>query len=259
MKKGIIFLYAILLLGMIPVHAANYEMRELIPVGVETTIRAESLLYQKFSYEDGVITFSKIKNNSNEEKPLTISIGLFNSKKKNIGTINYCSTENKLSPKEEKENFQIEVTSKYLEEEKTTEDVKYIAILSDNSSCRIDGAYDFLGQKVEKIGQIKNTSVTDSAIMLLNMLKVIAIILFILFLYKFLFTNAYRNINGDDVRQEYAYINKQLRKEREEKAKNEKPEPKVVKTHKTKEIIDQEKIQNEKDLKDDSDLHNFYR
>ena len=92
-----------------------------------------------------------------------------------------------------------------------------------------------------------------------NIIKWIGVVLVVGFLYKFLFTGAYRNIDGEDVRQEYTYINKELRKEREKDAKENPPKPKEVKKNKSDEIIEQERIQNEKDLLDDSDLHNMYK
>ena len=257
--KKLILLFIVLIGIITPVEAANYEMRELIPIGVTTTIRGEKLLYKNLVYQNGFINFEEIKNNSNDSKALSISIGIFDSKKKNIGTVNYCSKDLTLSSKEELKGFMIDIKGSNLEEGKTYSDIKYIAVLSENDTCRIDGTNDFLGQTVEEIGIAKNTSISDSARMLLTILEVIVGIGVVLFVYRFLFTSAYRNIDGEDVRQEYAYINKQLEKERERKAKTEKPVPKVVKTHKTQEIIEQEKIQNEKDLLDDSDLHNFYK
>ena len=44
--------------------------------------------------------FKGIKNQKEEAKPISISIGLFDSKKENIGTINYCT--DTLQAKEEK-------------------------------------------------------------------------------------------------------------------------------------------------------------
>ena len=259
MKKCKIIVLLLILLGItIPVHAANYEMKELIPEDITTTIRGHYFLYKDLSYSNGIVKFGTIENQSDETRKITISIGLFNEKKKNIGTINYC-VEDILGPKETKTDYLIEVKGSYLVDGQKFSNIKYIAILSENENCRKEGAKDFEGQSVEEIGIAKNTSVTDSAVMLLNIIKVIAVILVALFLYKFVFTTAYRNMDGEDVRQEFTYINKQLRKKREKDLRENPPQPKVVKTHKTKEIIEQEKIQNEKDQQNDSDLHNMYK
>ena len=45
------------------------------------------------------------------------------------------------------------------------------------------------------------------------------VVLLILFLYKFLFTGAYRNMDGEDMRADFAYINKQKERERERQRK----------------------------------------
>ena len=257
MKK---ILFILLFLGiLIPVYAANYTMKELIPVDTKTTIRGEHLLYKNFYYKKGAVHFESIKNNSEETQKLSISIGLFDKNQKNIGTINYCSEDMVLASKQEKTEFLLEVKKSYLGEDYTIKDIKYIAVLSENISCRTDGSNEFIGQTVEQIGMGKNNTLTKDEMLVVNIFKVIGVALFALFLYKVLFTNAYRNMDGEDVRQEYSYINKQLKKKREKDLKENPPQPKVVKTDKTKEILEQEKIQAEKDALDDSDLHNFYK
>ena len=89
MKRVVSYLIIVLvMLGLVEVNASNYEMMELIPLDVETTIRGDNFLYKDISYEKGSIKFGSIKNMSDEKKSLTVSIGLFNKKKKNIGIIN---------------------------------------------------------------------------------------------------------------------------------------------------------------------------
>lgn len=260
MKRVVSYLIIVLvMLGLVEVNASNYEMMELIPLDVETTIRGDNFLYKDISYEKGSIKFGSIKNMSDEKKSLTVSIGLFNKKKKNIGIINYCSTEDALDANDFVENFSISITKEYLGEDYSIDDVKYIAILNENINCRLTGADEFLGRRVQEIYKAGNGSLSQNTVILIDMIKVIGCCLLLLFLYKFLFTKAYRNMDGDDVRQEYAYINKQLKKEREEKKKNEVPKPKVVKTHKNEKIIAQEKSEGEKENKDNSNLHNFYK
>ena len=260
MKKKILLGLLLLVLGFIhPVKAANYDFRELIPTGKETTIRGNNFLYKGLSYQNGMVKFETIKNNSKEKRALSVSIGLFDEKKKNIGTINYCSEELALNTKEEKTNFIIDVKGSIIEEGKNYKDVKYISLLGENINCRLDGSKDYIGQTVEQIGMPKNTQLSDSAMLIVNIFKYILIAMIIIFVYRFVFTNAYRNVDGEDVRQEYAYINKELRKERERELKRNPPKPKEVKPNKAPEIIEQEKIQNEKDLADDSDLHNMYK
>ena len=258
MKK--ILLFILLFMGMItPVYAANFNMKELIPEKIKTTIRGEHILYKDFFYEEGMIHFASIKNNAEEQEKISISIGLFDKNKKNIGTINYCDENRVLAPKQEVKDFAIEVKKSHLEKTKSYKDIKYIAVLSENINCRTGGSQDFIGQTVEKIGQAKNNTLNSDEMLVVNIIKVVAVTLVALFLYKVLFTNAYRNMDGEDVRQEYTYINKQLRKKREKDLKENPPQPKEVKTDKTDAILQQEKIQNEKAASDDSDLHNLYK
>ena len=115
---------------------------------------------------------------------------------------------------------------------------------------------DFIGQTISQMKQGKNNQLTDSTKMLIDIIIVVVVILVGLFLYRFLFTTAYRNMDGEDVRQEYAYINKELRKEREYNERVNPPPPKEIKKIKTDEVLQQEKEQNEKQ---DSDLSNLYK
>lgn len=256
MKK---VLWMILLLSIvIPVHAANYSMKELIPENTKTTVRGEHLLYKEISYQSGTIRLQSIKNNSKEEQNLAISVGLFDKHKKNIGTVNYC-IEEEIASKQGKDNISLEVQEKYLVPKKVLTDIKYIAVLGENQNCRTDGSTEYLGQTVDQIGMARNNTLNAKEMFVVNIIKWIGVVLVVGFLYKFLFTGAYRNIDGEDVRQEYTYINKELRKEREKDAKENPPKPKEVKKNKSDEIIEQERIQNEKDLLDDSDLHNMYK
>lgn len=258
MKKIILFIIFITCILLTNVNAANYEMRELIPKDIKTTIRGENLLYKDFVYENGFVIFDKIKNNSKENKKLTVSIALFGKDKKNIGAVFYC-TDEVLSPKQELENYMIEITASHLAEDKTFNDIYYIAILDENENCTKFASRDFIGQTIEEIGIAKNTQLSDSAELLLNMLKIIAIVLVIIFLYKFIFTSAYQNMDGTDVRQEYAYINKKLRKEREKKEKKFFKVPKEEKKNKEDKILKQEIEENKKSKNNDTDLHNFYK
>ena len=80
-----------------------------------------------------------------------------------------------------------------------------------------------------------------------------------LFVFRFVFTNAYQNMDGTDTRQEYAYINKKLRKEREHELKVNPPKPKEVKKNKTDEQKEQEIIENEKAKNQDADIFDMYK
>lgn len=277
MKKIILFI-TILVITLVSqnVYAANYNIKELIPVNNHTTIGTNNFRYIDFYYNDNemeadglknnFIIFSKIKNVSDEKKAVTVSIGLFDKDKKNIGTINYCSTKDKtsvvagteLNPDEEK-SYVIEVNKKYLADKKTVKDIEYISILSDNPNCTTGSSLDFVGQTVDEIGQIKNTGLSDDAELLIKILTGIGVVAIIIFVYNFMFSTRYKNFNGEDVRQEYSYINKELEAKRKYDAIHNPTPPKKVKEVKTQGVKAQEERENSNANKESSDLHNFYK
>lgn len=274
MMKKITVAFFLLILLITPVKAANYQLRELIPVDVSTTIVTDNFSYQDFYYNNNeleaealrnnFIIFKNIKNLTDKDLPVSISIGLFDAKKENIGIINYCSTNDKtsavaetvLKSKEEK-SYVIEVNKKYLAPKTTVEDIKYIAVLSDNINCRTKGSLDYVGERVENIGKFKRDYLGDDAKLLVIIVEVIALAIFLVFLYKFLFTNAFRNFDGKDIRQEYARINKELKEKRE----NALPKPKkpVEESKKNSKIIEQEHTEDNKKNSEQTDLHNLYK
>lgn len=276
--KRIIFFITILVITLVSqnVYAANYNIKELIPVNNHTTIGTNNFRYIDFYYNDNemeadglknnFIIFSKIKNVSDEKKAVTVSIGLFDKDKKNIGTINYCSTKDKtsvvagteLNPDEEK-SYVIEVNKKYLADKKTVKDIEYISILSDNPNCTTGSSLDFVGQTVDEIGQIKNTGLSDDAELLIKILTGIGVVAIIIFVYNFMFSTRYKNFNGEDVRQEYSYINKELEAKRKYDAIHNPTPPKKVKEVKTQGVKAQEERENSNANKESSDLHNFYK
>ena len=105
MKKYIILL--IVLCVFINVKAEKYSLYQLIPANTDATVETENFLYENFYYNDNAlqaeklqsnhVIFSMIKNLTKEERPITISIGVFDKDKKNIGIVNFCSTNEKYS------------------------------------------------------------------------------------------------------------------------------------------------------------------
>ena len=276
--KRIIMFITILVITLVSqnVYAANYNIKELIPVNAHTTIGTNNFRYIDFYYNDNemeadglrnnFIIFSKIKNVSDKKKAVTVSIGLFDKDKKNIGTINYCSSKDKtsvvagteLNPDEEK-SYVIEVNKKYLADKKTVKDIEYISILNDNPNCTTGSSLDFVGQTVDEIGQIKNTGLSDDAELLIKILTGIGVVAIIIFVYNFMFSTRYKNFNGEDVRQEYSYINKELEAKRKYDSIHNPTPPKEVKEVKTQEVKAQEERENSNANKESSDLHNFYK
>ena len=273
--KTFIFLLTILIINN--VYAANYELRELIPIDIETTIVTDHFSYQSFHYQskdENDITnkshylfFDNIKNISDKDLPVSISVALFDRERKNIGTINYCTSEkieNQEHPQilksKEEMPFIIEITDEFLGKGKTLDDVKYISILSENINCRHKtGKDEYLGQTVEEIGIGKNTQIGSTAESLIQLLLFCGFLLLVLFLYKYLFTSAYQNMDGSDVRQEYAYINKRLKNKREKDLRENPPTEPPKKDNKSDKIRQEEAIEGSKEHKEKTDLHNMYK
>lgn len=268
-QKTITIIILVITALTINVQAANYQLKELIPLNTETTIVTDNFSYKGLEYnnksnDNPEITFKGIKNLTTENIPISISIGLFDKNKENIGIINYCSTSDQKSflkdlglDSKKEVSYSIPITANVLATNKKNTDIKYIAILSDNINCRINGSKDYIGKKVEDIGVIKDNSLDSNTKMLIKLVEIVAAIVVLTFLYKFLFTNAFRNFDGEDVRREYTYINKQLEEARK---RNPKPRTKPKKTDaKSTKIKEQELLEGQKQNKEESDLHNFYK
>ena len=244
------------------VKAANYSVKELIPVDKETTIISTHFSYKGIYFNSNKESDNKysliipsIRNNFEDEKPYGISVALFDREKKNIGTINYC--EGMIAGKEEKPSLILKAES-YLGKGYSGRDVQFIAVLGENETCRQEGASDYIGQSLEEIGIAKNTTVDDDAKLTVNVYLVVGGLLLFLFLMTFLFTNRYKNVDGDDVRNGYKKYNKQLKEERE--YNNRVNPPPVVEPPKEKsdEVLAQEQNAANED-KSGTDLHNLYK
>lgn len=266
MKKIILSIILILtVITQLPVHAANYEIKELIPADIETTIVTNRFSYKGFYYnvnkEDGdkskrnSIVFRGIKNLSDEARPITISIALFDEKRLNIGTINYCT--GNINPGEEI-TYEIPVTKEYLGDGFKAKDVKYISVLSDNLNCTTGGADYYIGETVEKIGIAKNNVITKPIELTLVVFIVVGAVLLFLFLYSFMFTTEHMNYDGEDTRRKFVYINKKLKQKRELQAMlHPEPEPEK-KSEKSDKVLQQEEEAKNAD-KTGTDLHNMYK
>jgi len=125
---------------------------------------------------------------------------------------------------------------------KTNKDVKYIAILGDNINCRQTGSLDYIGKTIEEIGKSSKSIFTDDVVLTLKIVGGVIGILLLLFLYKFLFTKQFINIDGEDVRRAYKTTNKKKNNNEEKfiwvEEKEEVKEEKEEKEEKTEEKID---------------------
>jgi len=256
MKKIVKILVILLLLVVTKnVYAANYKIKELIPLKIKTTVVTKNFSYRKFQYNEGKIEFEGIKNLTDKDIPITISIGLFNKDKKNIGTINYCDYTIK---SKEEATYEIDVTKDYLGKDYSVSDIKYISVLGDNINCRTTGSDEYIGQTVEEIGYAKNSTIDSDTSLTIKILSIVGGVIFLIFIYNLLFTRTYENVDGSDVRQGYRRVNEDLKKEREEELRRNPPKPKEVKKVKTDEVLKQEEEASKED-KSATDLHNLYK
>lgn len=255
MKRIIrVFLVLLICLSVKNVYAANYSVKELIPLNVKTSIHTDNFSYKGMHCDGYGVYFTSIKNLTEDNMPISISIGLFDKDKKNIGTINYCN--NTLQGKEEREFF-IDVSSKYIGKGKKQKDIKYIAVLGDNINCRIDGSTDYIGQRIDNLG-VSSGGELDSKTQLFLYIVIILVGAFVvLIVYKLLFTKSYRNVDGKEVRDAYDDINRELREMREEEEKN-RVAPPPKEPDKPIEILEQEEEARNED-KSGTDLHNLYK
>lgn len=275
MKK--VFYLVLLLIGLavVPVKAANYELKELIPVDIKTTIVTNNFSYRDFYYNNNeleakslhnnYIIFGNIKNLADKELPVSISVALFDKNKKNLSVINYCSTKDKtsihagtvLKPGAE-QGYTLEIPKRYLPDKSTVEDIKYFAVLSDNINCNSDISFDYTGYTIKDINMGKNNTLDQDSERLIKIMTGVGIVVLLLFLYNFMFTNAYQNMDGSDVRAGYKKYNKELKRERERELKKNPPkEPEPVKVKSDKVIAQEEAAKNED--KSNTDLHNLYK
>ena len=183
MKKIITLLVLfITILSIKTVHAANYELKELIPEGIKTTIVTKHFSYRQLYYDKTTnkIHFTSVKNIYETSLPLSVSIALFDEDKRNVGIIHWCDKNNNVGAGVEIP-FEIEVTSDYLGAEKTKEDIKYIAIMEDNFTCKTDKSQIYIGQRIDEIGKTYGGQVPDSLKLTMQVVAVVGSILLIIF------------------------------------------------------------------------------
>lgn len=265
MKKLITLVVLFIILLSPTVNAANYELKEMIPVGIKTTIVTKHFSYRQFYYDqtDNKIHFTTIKNIYDEQLPISISIGLFDKDQRNVGVIHYCDKTNNVLAAGAEIPFSIEVTSEYLGEEKTKDDIKYIAILEDNYTCKTDKSQIYVGQKVEDIGSYYGGEISDSTKLTVQIITCIVIVIVVIFLYQFLFTTKYQNMDGNEVRnvlKNYKNDSAKANTFAEHNSHSEMPDGlSLVNKSKTSAMADKEAEENEKSKRKENDLYDMYK
>ena len=255
MKKLIKIIFVLFIcLSIKNVYADNYKIKELIPPNVTTSIHTENFSYKMLYFDEKMVHFNGISNLTDKELPVSISIGLFDRKGINIGTINYCGYS--LKARSEM-SFKIEFSKEYMSNNYDEKDIRYIAILGDNINCRTDGSQDYIGKSIETMGVISNQELDDSTELLLYIMGGLAFLVAIGILYKFFFTKSFRNVDGNEVRKAYESINNDIKLKKEEDMANVIVEP-ATDPAKPIEILEQEEKAKTED-KTGTDLHNLYK
>ena len=150
--------------------AEEYAKNVLIPIDTVATVNTGKFQYQDFVYssqidENGnsLISFGSIHNNTISKSSVSVNMLLFDSDKKNIGFLTYCSAKDissnyagfKLSGNQS-HDFSILVTPKYFVNGKSTKDVSYIAVMDENKYCQIGGYDNYQGLTIEEITKVDN-------------------------------------------------------------------------------------------------------
>ena len=173
MKKVLSFLLiAVILVFGYRVYAIDYKVDVLIPINDTATVDTKSFTYKDISYTSvvegkqyGRFNFANVTNKTAKSLPLSINILLFDNNKKNIGYLTYCSEkdyESDYSQFELKSNSEsalyINVSNKYLVENKSSSDIAYYAVHGDNSYCQIGGYSNYKGLTIEEISSFNDTN-----------------------------------------------------------------------------------------------------
>lgn len=167
MKKIINYMLLIIMIFGISftVNAQEYQKNTLIPVDTIATVRTDKFDYQDFTYNSAVdargntlISFGSIQNNTLSKTEVSINMLLFNAEQKNIGFLTYCSVKDVSSNYSgfklgggQASAFSISVTSKYLIGANAPGDVKFVAVLDENTYCQVGGYDKYKGLTIEQI------------------------------------------------------------------------------------------------------------
>ena len=225
--KKVLFVCILFLAFTLNVKAREYGLYQLIPVNSDATVETENFVYSNFYYNDNEmqanalksnhIIFSSIKNISKEERPISISIGVFDKDKKNIGIVNYCSSNEKYSllptsiKSGEEMAYSVGVMSKHIVDGRNITEVKYISVLGDNVDCKMAGTSEGEGMTVEEMkeneGQVKIGKNTMYFMYAAGGVVGLVVLVFIL---KFIFTGG--KSREDVIREQYRkhYTNNNL-------------------------------------------------
>ena len=212
MKKSFIILIIALIFSFLNVKAL--EPSKLIGVNERVTIDTEIFTYNNLYFVDNngnkTIYFDSINNKLTKKAPISFSIGLFDQENKNIGLINYCSSEdldsafaNYYLPASGYTAFNLNILAKYLVDGESSANIYSIAFLDSNKYCKIGGADNYKGSSYEQIiageAVMKNKPSVLKTLIKEGILKniIYCILLIMVYLvYCNLIDNLYRSIKG---------------------------------------------------------------
>lgn len=211
MKKIITLIIFLLSILRPNVYADNYDMRELVPKDIQTSVSGEKLFYKNIKYDNGTFTMEYIRNNTYEDLAATVTIIVFDKDKLSIGVINYCDKDKVIASKTNFKDIVISTDSGSFAKGKSYKDIEFYAVYNENTTCKQNNYSDYFGKKIEDIGTINHYDVNENtdADYLIYILGAVGVVIFGLFLYKFLFTNSFRDMNGDDTRKAYEKVNEE--------------------------------------------------
>lgn len=149
----LLFLFIVLFFFIINVEALDYSTKKLINIDDEATVNTDTFSYDTISYvndnNNSYFNIKSVVNNTDISRYISINILLFNSNKKNIGFVTYCSeydysnsvySQKKLKSSEVTD-LKIKMLDKYFVDGYSSKDIAYYSILDENSYCHI-GGYD---------------------------------------------------------------------------------------------------------------------
>ncbi len=215
--KKVIFIYFLLHFLLLPVWAKEYKVKEYIPVDEAATVHTDKFDYKDFVFSSSVdekgnylLKFNSIYNNKRSRSAVSINLLIFDSNKKNIGFLSYCSDKDmksdysgfKLLGKEGKP-FQIIIDPSYFVSGKDVMDSEYVVVLDDNKYCRVEDSQKYVGLTLEEITteekessfSSKLNSIFSDVYLLLNVLIAILVLLVLAGL-GFLFNILHKRMYG---------------------------------------------------------------
>lgn len=160
----------------INVNAQDYSTKDLIEANSIATVKTTTFTYNNIGYiydqntNNSLFHFDSVLNNTNKTKPVSINILLFDSEKKNIGFLTYC-TEKDLDSSyaqvelkgNESTGFEIKVLDRYFVEGYSSKNIAYYSIYDDNPYCHIGGYDKYKELTIEQIKSGKvNVDKTNS-------------------------------------------------------------------------------------------------